>query len=178
MPPVGVVEDELNVDVLEYATELAEVLSFEIVPNFRSVGPRLGEAVKELRGALAEALERIAPERPKAVAVDLVLAEASDAADDDRLEIAANEEKSARTSNCSTRSTPSLPRLTPSWRRPSRVRAANTTFFPRSTTRLSDFWPGGSPPVSDLRPPPRWRASPLASICKGFSRRFRKQAPR
>ena len=42
--------------------------------------------MRKLRGTLAEALERIAPERPKAVAVDLVLAEASDAADDDRLE--------------------------------------------------------------------------------------------
>ena len=52
-PPADVVEDELNVDVLEYGTELAEVLSFELVPNFRSVGPRLGEAVKELRPALA-----------------------------------------------------------------------------------------------------------------------------
>jgi isoleucyl-tRNA synthetase len=53
MPPAGVVEDELNVDQLEFGTELAEVLSFELVPNFRSVGPRLGEAVKELRAALA-----------------------------------------------------------------------------------------------------------------------------
>lgn len=52
-PPEGVVEDELNVDHLEYGSELAEVLSFELVPNFRTVGPRLGEAVKELRGALA-----------------------------------------------------------------------------------------------------------------------------
>jgi isoleucyl-tRNA synthetase len=52
-PPAGVVEDELNVDTLEYGSELAEVLSFELVPNFRSVGPRLGEAVKELKGALA-----------------------------------------------------------------------------------------------------------------------------
>jgi isoleucyl-tRNA synthetase len=52
-PPDGVVEEELNVDHLEYGRELAEVLSFELVPNFRSVGPRLGEAVKELRGALA-----------------------------------------------------------------------------------------------------------------------------
>ena len=52
-PPAGVVEDELNVDLVEYGTELAEVLSFEIVPNFRAVGPRLGEAVKELREALA-----------------------------------------------------------------------------------------------------------------------------
>jgi isoleucyl-tRNA synthetase len=52
-PPEGVVEDELNVDVLEYGTDLAAVLSFELVPNFRSVGPRLGEAVKELKPALA-----------------------------------------------------------------------------------------------------------------------------
>jgi isoleucyl-tRNA synthetase len=69
MPPEGVVEDELNVDRLEYGSELADVLSFEIVPNFRTVGPRLGEAVKELRPALAkldtvaaaEALERGEP---------------------------------------------------------------------------------------------------------------------
>ena len=53
MPPPGIVEDELNVDELEYRTELAEVLNFELVPNFRSVGPRLGEAVKELRAVLA-----------------------------------------------------------------------------------------------------------------------------
>ena len=53
MPPAGIVEDELNVDVLEYGTELAEVLRFELVPNFRTVGPRLGEAVKELKPALA-----------------------------------------------------------------------------------------------------------------------------
>ncbi|MBW4078907.1 MAG: isoleucine--tRNA ligase [Acidobacteria bacterium] len=53
MPPAGVVEDELNVDVLEYGSELAEVLTFELVPNFRTVGPRLGEAVKELKTALA-----------------------------------------------------------------------------------------------------------------------------
>ena len=53
MPPEGVVEDELNVDVLEYGSDLADVLSFELVPNFRNVGPRLGEAVKELKPALA-----------------------------------------------------------------------------------------------------------------------------
>jgi isoleucyl-tRNA synthetase len=53
-PPAGVVEDELNVDRLEYGSELAEVLSFELVPNFRSLGPRLGEAAKELRTALAK----------------------------------------------------------------------------------------------------------------------------
>jgi isoleucyl-tRNA synthetase len=53
LPPAGVVEDELNVDHLEYGRELADVLTFELVPNFRVVGPRLGEAVKELRPALA-----------------------------------------------------------------------------------------------------------------------------
>jgi isoleucyl-tRNA synthetase len=53
MPPAGVVEEELNVDVLEYRSDLSEVLSFELVPNFRVVGPRLGEAVKELKPALA-----------------------------------------------------------------------------------------------------------------------------
>ena len=52
-PPVGIVEDELNVDALEYGAELAEVLSFELVPNFKTLGRRLGEGVKELKGALA-----------------------------------------------------------------------------------------------------------------------------
>jgi isoleucyl-tRNA synthetase len=59
LPPAGVVEDELNVDVLEYGRELADVLTFELVPNFRAVGPRLGEAVKELKPALA-ALDSVA----------------------------------------------------------------------------------------------------------------------
>jgi len=53
-PPRGVVEDELNVDLLEFGSELADVLSFELVPNFRTVGPRLGEGVKELKAALAQ----------------------------------------------------------------------------------------------------------------------------
>ncbi len=59
LPPAGVVEEELNVDELEYGSELAQVLTFELVPNFRTVGPRLGEAVKELRAALA-ALDSVA----------------------------------------------------------------------------------------------------------------------
>jgi isoleucyl-tRNA synthetase len=59
MPPDGIVEEELNVDVLEYGSELAQVLSFELVPNFRNVGPRLGEAVKELKPALL-ALDSVA----------------------------------------------------------------------------------------------------------------------
>ncbi len=59
LPPAGIVEDELNVDHLEYGRELADVLTFELVPNFRTVGPRLGEAVKELKPALA-ALDSVA----------------------------------------------------------------------------------------------------------------------
>ena len=59
MPPAGIVEDELNVDHLEYGTDVAVVLSFELVPNFRTVGPRLGEAVKELKPALS-ALDSVA----------------------------------------------------------------------------------------------------------------------
>jgi isoleucyl-tRNA synthetase len=54
MPPAGIVEDELNVDELEIGGELAQVLAFEVVPDFRAVGPILGEAVKELRPALAQ----------------------------------------------------------------------------------------------------------------------------
>ncbi len=52
-PPRGVVEDELNVDELEFHADPGDVLTFEIVPRYAVVGPRLGEAVKELRPALA-----------------------------------------------------------------------------------------------------------------------------
>jgi len=49
----GLVEDELNVDRVEVAEELGEVLRFELVPNFKTLGPRLGESVKHVRPALA-----------------------------------------------------------------------------------------------------------------------------
>jgi len=49
-----IVADELNVDEIDTADELSEVISFELVPNFRTLGPRLGERVKELKKALAE----------------------------------------------------------------------------------------------------------------------------
>jgi len=48
-----IVADELNVDEIDTGDELSEVLTFELVPNFRTLGPRLGERVKELKGALA-----------------------------------------------------------------------------------------------------------------------------
>jgi isoleucyl-tRNA synthetase len=59
MPPAGLVEEELNVDVLEYGNDLGDVLSFELVPNFRAVGPRFGEGVKDLKAAL-KALDSVA----------------------------------------------------------------------------------------------------------------------
>ncbi len=47
------IRDELNVDELVAADDIADVLAFELVPSFRLLGPRLGEAVKEVRPALA-----------------------------------------------------------------------------------------------------------------------------
>ena len=52
-PPAGIVEDELNVDRLDDAAEISDVLRFELVPNFKTLGPRLGESVKHLKPALA-----------------------------------------------------------------------------------------------------------------------------
>ena len=54
--PEGVlaeVSEELNVDEVVEAAELGEVLRFELVPNFKELGPRLGAAVRELKPALA-----------------------------------------------------------------------------------------------------------------------------
>ncbi len=49
----SVVGEELNVDEVVVADELGEVLRFELVPNFKELGPRLGPAVRDLKGALA-----------------------------------------------------------------------------------------------------------------------------
>jgi isoleucyl-tRNA synthetase len=48
-----IVAEELNVDEIDLADELSEVLEFELIPNFRTLGPRLGERVKYLKPALA-----------------------------------------------------------------------------------------------------------------------------
>ncbi len=53
VPPPGVVEDELNVDRVEVAAELGDVLAYELVPNFKVLGPRLGPRVQHLRAAMA-----------------------------------------------------------------------------------------------------------------------------
>jgi isoleucyl-tRNA synthetase len=53
-PPVldDVVSDELNVDEVVVADDMAEVLSFELVPNYTVLGPRLRDRVQQLRAAL------------------------------------------------------------------------------------------------------------------------------
>jgi len=48
-----IVAEELNVDEIDLADELSEVLEFELIPNFRTLGPRLGERVKYLKPTLA-----------------------------------------------------------------------------------------------------------------------------
>jgi isoleucyl-tRNA synthetase len=53
VPPPGVVEDELNVDRVVVTDELGDVLAYELVPNFKLLGPRLGPRVQDLRAALA-----------------------------------------------------------------------------------------------------------------------------
>ena len=52
VPPPGVVEDELNVDRVEATDELGDVLAYELVPNFKLLGPRIGKRVQDLRAAM------------------------------------------------------------------------------------------------------------------------------
>jgi isoleucyl-tRNA synthetase len=47
-----VVEEELNVDVVESIDREGEVLDYELVPNFKLLGPRLGSRVQQLRSAM------------------------------------------------------------------------------------------------------------------------------
>lgn len=47
------VAEELNVDRLVVSKDTSELLSLELLPNYRLLGPRLGDAVKEVRAALA-----------------------------------------------------------------------------------------------------------------------------
>ncbi len=47
-----IVADELNVDEIDAADELSDVITFELVPNFATLGPRLGKRVQLVRTAL------------------------------------------------------------------------------------------------------------------------------
>jgi isoleucyl-tRNA synthetase len=48
-----IIAEELNVDHVTVADTVADVLSFELVPNYRVLGLRLGGAVKQVTPALA-----------------------------------------------------------------------------------------------------------------------------
>jgi isoleucyl-tRNA synthetase len=48
-----IVANELNVDRVEITAELGELIAFELVPNFKLLGPRLGQRAQEARAALA-----------------------------------------------------------------------------------------------------------------------------
>ena len=74
-PPPGVVEEELNVDVVEATDELGDVLAYELVPNYRLLGPRLKDRVQALRQAMrsvdgAEAATALAAGRPVVVELE------------------------------------------------------------------------------------------------------------
>jgi isoleucyl-tRNA synthetase len=74
VPPPGVVEDELNVDRVEATDELGDVLAYELVPNFKLLGPRIGKRVQDLRAAMtsvdgATAAADLAAGRPVVVAL-------------------------------------------------------------------------------------------------------------
>jgi len=49
-----VVADELNVDRVEVAAELEDVIAYGLLPNFKLLGPRLGPRVQAVKAALAE----------------------------------------------------------------------------------------------------------------------------
>jgi isoleucyl-tRNA synthetase len=52
-PPAGIVEDELNVDVVESTAELGDVLAYQLHPNYKLLGPRLGPRVQQLKAAMS-----------------------------------------------------------------------------------------------------------------------------
>ena len=72
--PPGIVEDELNVDRVEATDELGDVLAYELVPNFKLLGPRIGKRVQDLRAAMTSvdgvaAAADLAAGRPVVVAL-------------------------------------------------------------------------------------------------------------
>jgi isoleucyl-tRNA synthetase len=49
------VQDALNVKGVELVTDLEGLLAYEVAPNFRSLGPRLGRLAPQVKAALADA---------------------------------------------------------------------------------------------------------------------------
>jgi isoleucyl-tRNA synthetase len=51
----AVIEDELNVERLSFATSPEQYVEFAVLPNFRALGPKLGKDVPACKAALAKA---------------------------------------------------------------------------------------------------------------------------
>lgn len=51
---VATIAEELNVDRIEFAATMARLVDVEVKPDFRALGPRLGEKVQALAGVLAK----------------------------------------------------------------------------------------------------------------------------
>jgi isoleucyl-tRNA synthetase len=85
-----IVADELNVDEIDQGDELGDVLEFELAANFRALGPRLGERVKDLKAALASldgAVAAAALENGESITVTLAGEEVALGLDDVQLRV-------------------------------------------------------------------------------------------
>ncbi|MEM7409705.1 MAG: isoleucine--tRNA ligase [Myxococcota bacterium] len=51
----GLIRDELNVHVLRIADDASAYVTYQVKPNFRALGPRVGKQMPKLKAALAEA---------------------------------------------------------------------------------------------------------------------------
>jgi isoleucyl-tRNA synthetase len=74
-PPPGVVEEELNVDLVEAIGELGDVLAYELEPNWKLLGPRLRDRMPALKAAMgsvdgAAAAADLAAGRPVVVPLE------------------------------------------------------------------------------------------------------------
>jgi isoleucyl-tRNA synthetase len=95
-PPLlaDIVAEELNVDRVEVAAELGQLVTFELIPNFRLLGPRLGSRVQEAKAALAAldtAAAAAALEEGQAVRIVLAGGDEEIGPDEVELRVAAQE---------------------------------------------------------------------------------------
>ncbi|MFO0681122.1 MAG: isoleucine--tRNA ligase [Sandaracinus sp.] len=51
----AIIEDELNVEALAFTHEPQKYVQFQVVPNFRALGPKIGKDVPAVKAALAKA---------------------------------------------------------------------------------------------------------------------------
>lgn len=51
---VGLIAEELNVKLVEFVEDASEYVSYEVKPNFRTIGPRFGKDAHRVSSALAE----------------------------------------------------------------------------------------------------------------------------